>query len=113
MWDGLNQETYSYYGPLNLLAYNVCQFSYLRHSSLIRFAQVGYHNEHHDFPSVAWTRLPALRKLAPEFYDTIPSHPSRPMVAINFIRVSNIGMYAGVNAKRKVRPWFGMEEGSH
>ncbi|KAH6909420.1 dihydroceramide delta(4)-desaturase [Coprinopsis sp. MPI-PUGE-AT-0042] len=46
-------------GPLNVLAYNV-----------------GYHNEHHDFPSVPWTRLPALRAMAPEFYDNIPNHPS-------------------------------------
>lgn len=62
---------------------------------------MGYHNEHHDFPSVPWTRLPKLRALAPEFYDTIPSHPSWPMVIINFIRDSNVGIFA--RAKRPPR----------
>ncbi|KAF8191133.1 dihydroceramide delta(4)-desaturase [Pholiota molesta] len=81
LWDGLEQETYSYYGPLNILAYNV-----------------GYHNEHHDFPSIPWTRLPTLRALAPEFYDTIPSHPSWPMVIVNFIRDKEVGLFA--RAKR-------------
>ncbi|KZT08042.1 uncharacterized protein LAESUDRAFT_650305, partial [Laetiporus sulphureus 93-53] len=84
VWDGLLQETYSYYGPLNILAYNV-----------------GYHNEHHDFPSVAWTRLPALRALAPEFYDTLPSHPSWPMVTINFIRDPEVGIFARVKRPMK------------
>ncbi|KAL1747952.1 fatty acid desaturase-domain-containing protein [Schizophyllum fasciatum] len=84
LWDGLEQETYSYYGPLNILAYNV-----------------GYHNEHHDFPSVAWTRLPALKALAPEFYDTIPSHPSWPMIIVNFIRDPEVGIFA--RAKRRAR----------
>ncbi|RXW16842.1 hypothetical protein EST38_g9020 [Candolleomyces aberdarensis] len=81
LWDGLEQETYSYYGPLNFFAYNV-----------------GYHNEHHDFPSVPWTRLPALRALAPEFYDNIPTHSSWPMVIVNFIRDKEVGIYA--RAKR-------------
>ena len=54
-----NQETFSYYGPVNRLALNV-----------------GYHNEHHDFPSIPWNNLPRLRALAPEFYDTLRYHTS-------------------------------------
>ncbi|KAF8632890.1 hypothetical protein AX17_004736 [Amanita inopinata Kibby_2008] len=86
LWDGSAQETYSYYGPLNLLAYNV-----------------GYHNEHHDFPSVPWTRLPKLRALAPEFYDSMPSHPSWPMVIVNFIRDKEVGIFARAKRLSKER----------
>ncbi len=53
------QETYSYYGPLNLISFNM-----------------GYHNEHHDFPSVPWKHLPAVRASAPEVYNTLYHHTS-------------------------------------
>ncbi|KAL0579184.1 sphingolipid delta-4 desaturase [Marasmius crinis-equi] len=93
LWDGLEQETYSYYGPLNVLAYNV-----------------GYHNEHHDFPSVAWTKLPALRALAPEFYDVLPSHPSWPMVIYNFIRDPEVGIFARAKRLPKGAPKCAKED---
>ena len=67
-------ETYSYYGPLNILCYNV-----------------GYHNEHHDFPNIPWSRLPQLREIASEFYDDLPYHKSWPMVLYHFIFDSSIG----------------------
>lgn len=62
------QETYSYYGPLNRLCLNV-----------------GYHNEHHDLVRVPWTRLPRLKAMAPEFYDSLHSHRSWTMLLLRFL----------------------------
>jgi sphingolipid delta-4 desaturase len=78
----LSQETTSYYGWLNVLCYNV-----------------GYHNEHHDFPSVPWTRLPQLREMAKEFYDPLPVHKSWPAVTWKFISDPRVGMWS--RAKRQ------------
>ncbi|KAF3921295.1 hypothetical protein ABW21_db0207662 [Orbilia brochopaga] len=66
--DHLPVETYSYYGILNLVTYNV-----------------GLHNEHHDFPAIPWTRLWKLREIAAEFYDPLPQHKSWTHVIWQFI----------------------------
>ncbi len=34
----------------------------------IPLLNTGYHNEHHTFPNVAWTKLPALTRTAPEVF---------------------------------------------
>lgn len=62
------QPTHSYYGPLNRVLFNA-----------------GYHNEHHDFPYVPYRRLPEIRRLAPEYYDSLPHHCSYVKVMWNFI----------------------------
>jgi len=63
-----NQETFSYYGPLNRVAFNV-----------------GYHNEHHDLMMVPWCRLPKIRAAAPEFYAHLHAHRSWTRLLLRFI----------------------------
>jgi Fatty acid desaturase len=69
------QETYSYYGPLNRLCFNV-----------------GFHNEHHDFMAVPWTRLPDLKRMAPEFYENLHSHRSWTRLLYTFIADPEISL---------------------
>eukprot|EP00941_MAST-03F_sp_MAST-3F-sp1_P006280 g6280.t1 len=78
------QETYSYYGPLNIFSLNV-----------------GYHNEHHDFPFIPGSRLPLLREMASEFYDTLPHHESWSAVIWQYINDPNIGPHSRVKRKAK------------
>ncbi|GAP83296.1 putative dihydroceramide delta -desaturase [Rosellinia necatrix] len=75
-------ETYSYYGPLNFLTYNV-----------------GLHNEHHDFPAVPWTRLHKLHDIAREFYDDLPYHTSWTYVLWRFIFDESVGIRCRVKRK--------------
>jgi sphingolipid delta-4 desaturase len=75
-------ETFSYYGPLNFFTYNV-----------------GLHNEHHDFPAVPWTRLPALNEIAKEFYAELPRHESWVNVIWQFIWDKEVGMTCRVKRK--------------
>jgi sphingolipid delta-4 desaturase len=76
------QETYSYYGPLNKLCFNV-----------------GYHNEHHDFMMVPWSRLPEIRKIAPEYYNDLMYHTSWTKVLWQFLFTPNLTAFS-----RIVRP---------
>jgi len=46
---------------------------------------MGYHNEHHDFVTVPWSRLPALKRAAPEFYDTLYAHRSWTRLLLRFV----------------------------
>jgi len=78
------QETYSYYGPLNALAFNV-----------------GYHNEHHDFPYIAGSRLPALKRLAPEYYDTLVAHRSWTGMLWRYITQPELGTTSRVRRASK------------
>lgn len=107
-------ETYSYYGPLNWITFNV-----------------GYHNEHHDFPAVPGSRLPEVfsllilpfstprtliiigqynyrftfamqvKKIAPEYYDNLPQHSSWIGVLYDFVMDPDIGPYARMKRKHK------------
>ena len=80
------QETYSYYGPLNKLAFNV-----------------GYHNEHHDFPSVPWNKLPQIRENAPVFYNTLSYHTSWTKLFFRFLFDKKISLYSRVVRKDRGR----------
>ncbi|HEX4159045.1 MAG TPA: fatty acid desaturase [Rhizomicrobium sp.] len=58
----------SYYGPVNLVSVNL-----------------GYHLEHHDMPAISGWRLPALRRMAPEFYSSHYHHRSRFLGLLQFV----------------------------
>ena len=62
------QETYSYYGSLNQIIFNI-----------------GYHQEHHDHPTVPLFNLPAVKALAPEFYSSMATHTSYCWLLWDFI----------------------------
>lgn len=78
------QETYSYYGPLNRLTFNV-----------------GYHNEHHDFPYIPGSRLARLRQIAPEYYENLMHHTSWTKTLWDYIMQPSLGGYSRV--KRRPR----------
>lgn len=80
------QETYSYYGILNIPAFNV-----------------GYHNEHHDFPSVPWNRLPRVRAAAPEFYDSLHAHYSWTALLLRWIFDRELSLFSRMVRRNRGR----------
>jgi sphingolipid delta-4 desaturase len=78
------QETYSYYGVLNTVSFNV-----------------GYHNEHHDFPSIPWNKLPQLKSSAPSYYDTLSSHKSWTKLFFRFLFDREISLFSRILRKNR------------
>jgi len=68
------QETFSYYGVLNVVAFNV-----------------GYHNEHHDIMNIPGRFLPRYYKITKEFYEHLDSTRSWTRMFYDFITQSRLG----------------------
>jgi len=60
---------------------------------------VGYHNEHHDFPSIPWNKLPQIKKTAPRYYDSLVSHKSWTRLFFRFLFDKEISLYHRVIRK--------------
>jgi sphingolipid delta-4 desaturase len=80
------QETYSYYGGLNKIAFNV-----------------GFHNEHHDFPSVPWNKLPQIKNTAPTYYNSLSYHTSWTKLFFRFLFDKEISLFSRVIRKDRGR----------
>lgn len=79
------QDTFSYYGGLNRLTLNV-----------------GFHNEHHDFPRVSGRRLPLVRALASDSYDELLTRDSWSRTLVRFVLDQNVTL--GTCRRRHVGP---------
>jgi sphingolipid delta-4 desaturase len=79
------QETYSYYGILNRIAFNI-----------------GYHNEHHDLVKVPWVYLPRVKAIAPEFYDHLHAHRSWTRVLLWFLFDPGVDLYTRITRDRSL-----------
>ena len=80
------QETYSYYGLLNRFAFNI-----------------GYHNEHHDFPQVPWNRVAKIREIAHEWYDPLVHHESLTRLLLRFLFDRELTLFSRVARQHRGR----------
>ncbi|VDL92999.1 unnamed protein product [Schistocephalus solidus] len=81
-----NLATHSYYGSMNFLMFNL-----------------GYHVEHHDFPYIPFSRLPQLKKMAPEYYNHLPYHSS-------MCKASQKGLYHEILLHLRKSNFLGYED---
>jgi sphingolipid delta-4 desaturase len=78
------QETYSYYGAINRVAFNI-----------------GYHNEHHDLVRVPWVHLPHVKKIAPDFYDHLHAHRSLTRVLLQWLFDPELDLHTRITRERE------------
>lgn len=71
------QETKSYYGRLNLVNLNV-----------------GYHNEHHDFPSIPWNKLPEIKNYGGGHYEELGYHTSYTRLLFQFLFNRDLSVFS-------------------
>ncbi len=62
---------------------------------------MGYHNEHHDLPSIPWNNLPKLRAMAPEFYDNLKYHSSWSRLLFQFVFDKRYSLYSRVERMKE------------
>lgn len=77
------QETYSYYGWWNKLIFNV-----------------GYHNEHHDFPNIPGSKLPKLKSIAGKHYDELYIHKSYSKTIWKFLFDKRVSLFSRVKRNK-------------
>ncbi|CAF0984361.1 unnamed protein product [Rotaria sordida] len=79
-------ETYSYYGPLNAITYNV-----------------GYHNERKQKKKLYLeVNLPKVRKIASEYYNNLPCYTSWIKVLYDFVMNDNVDPWARITRSTKL-----------
>ncbi|CAF0907661.1 unnamed protein product [Rotaria sordida] len=73
-------ETYSYYGPLNAITYNV----------------------DHDFSYISGRNLPKVRKIASEYYNNLPCYTSWIKILYDFVMNDNVDPWARITRSTKI-----------